>query len=582
LSCLDNGAAAAAAGVFRYLSTNLEFLSRVNQRAADVVELLQLGYSSVESIGYRPERVPAFHRISGAAWLTRFTWFRVRRGWVLSGLTAHMQDLSWVNQRTADVIELLQFGYSSVEPICYCPERIPTFYLVSGAAWFTWLGVRWGWVLSGITIQTQGLSRVNQRAADVVELLQFGYSWTSDPETADIVILNTCSVRKTAEQKALGFLGNLKYRKKRDTDLIVAVGGCLTQNPEVREFLLKAPFVNVIFGTRNFHRLPELLQEVQQGNKRVVADERVDLSGILPAYRADSVKAYVTIMYGCNNFCSYCIVPYTRGREKSRPAEEINEEVAGLAAAGYKEVMLLGQNVNSYGRGLDSDINFAKLLEQLDEIVGIARIRYMTSHPRDFTDELIETIASSSKICEHFHLPIQSGSNRILKLMNRGYSREKFIELTEKIRKRIPESSITTDIIVGFPGETEDDFQDTLDLVEQVKFDAAFTFLYSPRQGTPAEKMEEQISQDIKRDRMIRLTDIQNKITLEHNQVLENKVVEVLVEGRSKKDPERWSGRTRTNKIVVFNEPDEKDLTGELIDVMINCARTWNLVGTLI
>lgn len=364
--------------------------------------------------------------------------------------------------------------------------------------------------------------------------------------------------------------------------MIVAVGGCLTQNPEVREFLLKAPFVNVIFGTRNFHRLPELLQEVQQGNKRVVADERVDLSGILPAYRADSVKAYVTIMYGCNNFCSYCIVPYTRGREKSRPAEEINEEVAGLAAAGYKEVMLLGQNVNSYGRGLDSDINFAKLLEQLDEIVGIARIRYMTSHPRDFTDELIETIASSSKICEHFHLPIQSGSNRILKLMNRGYSREKFIELTEKIRKRIPESSITTDIIVGFPGETEDDFQDTLDLVEQVKFDAAFTFLYSPRQGTPAEKMEEQISQDIKRDRMIRLTDIQNKITLEHNQVLENKVVEVLVEGRSKKDPERWSGRTRTNKIVVFNEPDEKDLTGELIDVMINCARTWNLVGTLI
>jgi tRNA-2-methylthio-N6-dimethylallyladenosine synthase len=426
--------------------------------------------------------------------------------------------------------------------------------------------------------------QMNEHDSEIMYALleKEGYSWTSDPETADIVILNTCSVRKTAEQKALGFLGNLKYRKKRDTDLIVAVGGCLTQNPEVREFLLKAPFVNVIFGTRNFHRLPELLQEVQQGNKRVVADERVDLSGILPAYRADSVKAYVTIMYGCNNFCSYCIVPYTRGREKSRPAEEINEEVAGLAAAGYKEVMLLGQNVNSYGRGLDSDINFAKLLEQLDEIVGIARIRYMTSHPRDFTDELIETIASSSKICEHFHLPIQSGSNRILKLMNRGYSREKFIELTEKIRKRIPESSITTDIIVGFPGETEDDFQDTLDLVEQVKFDAAFTFLYSPRQGTPAEKMEEQISQDIKRDRMIRLTDIQNKITLEHNQVLENKVVEVLVEGRSKKDPERWSGRTRTNKIVVFNEPDEKDLTGELIDVMINCTRTWNLVGTLI
>lgn len=424
--------------------------------------------------------------------------------------------------------------------------------------------------------------QMNEHDSEIMYALlqKEGYSWTSVPEAADIIILNTCSVRKTAEQKALGYLGNLKFRKKSDPGLVVAVGGCLTQNPEVRKFLLNAPFVNVIFGTRNFHRLPELLQQVRQQKKQVVADEREDLSGALPAYRTDSVKAYVTIMYGCNNFCSYCIVPYTRGREKSRPPEEIHEEVAQLAAAGYKEVMLLGQNVNSYGRGLGRDVNFARLLEQLDEMPDLARIRYMTSHPRDFTEELIETIASSSKICEHFHLPIQSGSNRILKLMNRGYTREKFIELTEKIRKRIPESSITTDIIVGFPGETEDDFQDTLDLMKQVKFDTAFTFLYSPRQGTPAEKMGGQISQEIKRDRIARLTDIQNKITLEHNQALEKKVLEVLVEGRSKKDPERWSGRTRTNKIVVFDEPDEKDLTGELVDVMINCARTWNLVGS--
>jgi tRNA-2-methylthio-N6-dimethylallyladenosine synthase len=424
---------------------------------------------------------------------------------------------------------------------------------------------------------------MNEHDSEIMHALleKEGYAWTSDPEAADIIILNTCSVRKTAEQKALGFLGNLKFRKKSDTGLVVAVGGCLTQNPEVREFLLNAPFVNVVFGTRNFHRLPELLQQVRQQKKQVVADEKEDLSGTLPAYRIDSVKAYVTIMYGCNNFCSYCIVPYTRGREKSRLPEEVHEEVAELVAAGYEEVMLLGQNVNSYGRGLDRDVNFARLLQQLDGIPDLARIRYMTSHPRDFTDELIETIASSSKVCEHFHLPIQSGSDRILKLMNRGYTKERYIELTEKIRKRIPASSITTDIIVGFPGETEDDFQDTLDLMKQVKFDAAFTFLYSPRQGTKAEKMGEQISQDIKKDRMARLTGMQNKITLDHNQALENKVVEVLVEGRSKRVPERWSGRTRTNKIVVFDEPEELVLTGKLVDVQITCARTWNLAGTL-
>lgn len=425
--------------------------------------------------------------------------------------------------------------------------------------------------------------QMNEHDSEIMHALleQEGYAWTPDPDAADIIILNTCSVRKTAEQKALGFLGNLKFRKKSDPNLVVAVGGCLTQNPEVREFLLNAPFVNVVFGTRNFHRLPEFLQQAKEQQRQIVADDQEDLSGILPAYRTDTVKAYVTIMYGCNNFCSYCIVPYTRGREKSRLPEEIYEEVAELVAAGYQEVMLLGQNVNSYGKGLDRDVNFARLLQQLDGIPDLTRIRYMTSHPRDFTDELIETIASSSKVCEHFHLPIQSGSDRILKLMNRGYTRERYLEQIEKIRKRIPASSITTDIIVGFPGETEDDFQETLDLMKQVKFDAAFTFLYSSRQGTKAEKMDEQISPDIKKDRMARLTGMQNKITLEHNQALENKAVEVLVEGRSKKAPERWSGRTRTNKIVVFDEPDEPALTGKLADVQITCARTWNLAGTL-
>ncbi|MGB4043570.1 MAG: MiaB/RimO family radical SAM methylthiotransferase [Thermacetogeniaceae bacterium] len=257
------------------------------------------------------------------------------------------------------------------------------------------------------------------------------------------------------------------------------------------------------------------------------------------------------------------------------------QEVAELAEQGYQEVMLLGQNVNSYGKDLDENINFAKLLAKLDKIDGLSRIRYMTSHPRDFTDELIETIAASQKVCEHFHLPLQAGSNKILQLMNRGYTRERFIELTNSIRERIPEASITTDIIVGFPGETEEDFLDTLDLVERVRFDAAYTFLFSPREGTPAAEMLEQIPEEVKKDRFNRLVELQNKITLEQNLPLVNQVVEVLVEGRSKKAPERWSGRTRTNKIVNFEALDDTDLTGKLADVMITSAQTWNLTGKL-
>ncbi len=409
-----------------------------------------------------------------------------------------------------------------------------------------------------------------------------GYRWTPQAEKADIVILNTCSVRKAAEQKALGFLGNLKHRKEKEPGLVIAVGGCLPQNREVRNFLVnKASFVDVVFGTRNYHLLPQFLREALQQGKRVVADQTEDIPGPLPACRTSSVKAYVTIMYGCNNFCSYCIVPYARGRERSRPAQEIYEEVVQLADAGYKEVMLLGQNVNSYGEGPDGKVSFAGLLGRLDEVPGLARIRYMTSHPRDFTEELIDVIASSHKVCEHFHLPVQSGSNRILKLMKRGYTRERFIELTEIIRKKVAGASITTDIIVGFPGEGEADFQDTLNLVREARFDAAYTFLYSPRQGTPAEKMPQQIATDEKKERMARLLDLQNEISLQHNLSLENRVVEVLVEGRSKKDEQRWSGRTRTNKIVVFEGEDDRDLTGALLDVTITGAQTWNLIGSL-
>jgi len=425
--------------------------------------------------------------------------------------------------------------------------------------------------------------QMNEHDTEIMRALleQEGYVWTPDPEEADIVILNTCSVRKSAEQRALGVLGNLKKRKKRNPELVIAVGGCMTHNPEVRDLLInKIPFVDIIFGTRNYHHLPQFLREAESG--RVIADDvDDDIPGVLPASRTSKVKAYVTIMYGCNNFCAYCIVPYTRGREKSRPVEEVYQEVVELAAKGYQEVMLLGQNVNSYGKDLEGDINFAKLLAKLDKIDGLSRIRYTTSHPRDFTDELIETIAASQKICEHFHLPLQAGSNKVLQLMNRGYTRERYLELTNSIRERIPEASITTDIIVGFPGETEEDFLDTLDLVERVRFDAAYTFLFSPREGTPAAEMSDQVPEEEKKDRFNRLVALQNKITLEKNLPLVNQVVEVLVEGRSKKDPERWSGRTRTNKIVNFDAPDDTDLTGKLVDVQVTSAHTWFLSGEL-
>jgi tRNA-2-methylthio-N6-dimethylallyladenosine synthase len=284
-------------------------------------------------------------------------------------------------------------------------------------------------------------------------------------------------------------------------------------------------------------------------------------------------------MYGCDNFCAYCIVPYTRGREKSRPLSEIAEEIENLVAQGCLEVMLLGQNVNSYGKDLPGGVNFATLLRRLDQIPGLARIRYMTSHPRDFSDELIKTIVNSQKVCEHFHLPLQAGSNKILQKMNRGYTREQYLRLTEKIREAIPAASITTDLIVGFPGETVEDFQDTLELVEKLQFDAAYTFMFSPRPGTQAANMKEQVPLPEKKVRLNQLTKIQNQISLDRNRTLEGQVWEVLVEGKSKTNPARLTGRTRTNKIVVFD--GEEILKGKIVEVKIECAQTWTLFGSL-
>jgi tRNA-2-methylthio-N6-dimethylallyladenosine synthase len=425
--------------------------------------------------------------------------------------------------------------------------------------------------------------QMNDHDSEVMRALleQSGLVWTEEVEEADVVVLNTCSVRKSAEQKAMGFLGALKHLKESRPGVVVAVGGCMTQNREIRDQLRKSAHVNIIFGARSFHRLPSLISRYNTTRAQVVETDMDEQppSGALPAHRDSPIKAYVTIMYGCNNFCSYCVVPYARGREKSRPLTEICEEVGGLADGGYLEVMLLGQNVNSYGKDLPGGVNFAALLEELDLMPGLARIHYMTSHPRDFSDELITTIRQSRKVCEHFHLPLQSGSNSVLERMNRGYTREQYLQLVAKIRSAIPAASITTDLILGFPGETEQEFQETLDLVERVRFDAIYVFLYSPRPGTAAAAMLDQISGEVKKQRFTRLTEAQNEISLEINKALVGQDWEVLVEGKSKTNPERWSGRTRTGKIVVFK--GEGDLTGKIVEVAIDCAQTWNLIATL-
>lgn len=426
--------------------------------------------------------------------------------------------------------------------------------------------------------------QMNERDSEVLQgyLENMGYSPAKTEKDADIIILNTCCVREKAELKVFGKLGELSKLKKEKPDLIIGICGCMTQQDEVFEKIKnKAPYVNLIFGTYNVHQLPNLLFRIQ--NKGEPAYEIWDKEGDIVenniSKRIDKIKAYVNISYGCDNFCTYCIVPHVRGRERSRTPDNIIEEIIGLVREGYKEIMLLGQNVNSYGKDFEKNIDFADLLAEVNKIDGLERIRYMTSHPRDFTDKLINTIAMCSKVCEHYHLPIQAGSNKILKAMNRGYNREEYLELVKKIKRITPNYSITSDIIVGFPGETEEDFKETLDIVEKVRFDAAYTFIYSPRKGTPAASMECQIKDEIKKERLHRLMEIQNKISLEKNIKLVDSNVEVLVEGYSKTDSNRLTGRTRTNKIVNF--PGEEKLIGKVINVKIVKAQTWNLIGEI-
>lgn len=430
-------------------------------------------------------------------------------------------------------------------------------------------------------IETYGC-QMNVRDSEIMAGLmeRQGYMEQCRAEQADIIIFNTCSVRHSAENKVYGKLGEYIKLKRQKPELIVAFGGCMAQLPEVVT-KVKRLGVDVVFGTHNLHELPHLIEEYRQQHRKIV---RVwpDHGGVieeLPSHRREGISAFVNIMYGCNNFCSYCIVPYTRGRERSRHPRDIIHEVEQLAEEGFKEVTFLGQNVNSYGQGLTERYNFADLLKQANEIDGIARIRFTTSHPKDMSEELLDAIAVGGKLCEHIHVPLQAGSDHILKLMNRGYTRQHYLQLAQKMRERVPGVAITSDLIVGFPGETEEDFQATLDMVRQVRFDAAFTFLYSVRSGTRAAIMPGQIEPADKKNRLLRLNDLQYGIALDLNRSLEGTVEEVLVEGPSKTNPDNLTGRTRSNRIVIFKGSDE--LTGQMVNVQITTGKTFSLFGRL-
>ncbi|PRR78878.1 (Dimethylallyl)adenosine tRNA methylthiotransferase MiaB [Clostridium liquoris] len=411
-------------------------------------------------------------------------------------------------------------------------------------------------------------------------LKNLGYSRTEERQKSDIIIFNTCCVRENAELKVYGNLGALKKLKEKNPNLIIAVCGCMMQQEGMAESIMKKyPFVDILFGTHNAYKFPEYLNRVKHEGKSIVEiwNKEEGIVEGLPIDRKSNVKAFVTIMYGCNNFCTYCIVPYVRGRERSRKPEDIEHEIMELVKKGYKEITLLGQNVNSYGKDLSPAVSFSNLLRRINKIEGIDRIRFMTSHPKDLTEDLIDAVKECDKLCEQIHLPVQSGSTKVLKKMNRHYDREQYLALVKKIKEKIPNVALTTDIIVGFPGESEEDFIDTLTLIEEVEYDSAFTFIYSNRKGTPADEMENQVKDSVKHDRFNRLVEVVNRISAKKNKEYDGKVVEVLVEGESKNDEDKLTGRTRTGKLVNFI--GNKDNIGKLVMVKITKAQSFSLIG---
>ena len=434
-------------------------------------------------------------------------------------------------------------------------------------------------------IQTFGCQ---QNVADSEKIagmcVSMGYKMCDEPANADIIVVNTCAIREHAEKKALSIIGQYKHLKAKKPSLIIAVCGCMVAQEHRRnDIKFRYPYVDFIFGASSLFRLPQLIVERVEKQKRLYCPEENEylVAEGIPAERESTFKAWVSVMYGCNNFCTYCIVPYVRGRERSRRPEDIISEVRELVAAGYKDITLLGQNVNSYGKDAKADdgsvYDFADLLSDIDKIEGDYYIRFMTSHPKDASRKLIDVIADSKHIAHQFHLPMQSGSDEILKRMNRHYDTKKYMETVEYMREKIPDVTISSDIIVGFPGETEEDFQGTLDMLSRVKFDMTYSFIYSPRKGTPAAEMENQIDDKVKGERFDRLLALQNEIAYEKNQPLKDKVIKVLCDGRSKNNEGVFSGRSEGNKIVLF-EGDDSD-TGKFLNLKITRADTFALYG---
>lgn len=413
-------------------------------------------------------------------------------------------------------------------------------------------------------------------------LSESGYGIVKDTSLADVIIVNTCAVREHAEERAFSITGGYKHLKEARPWLKIGMCGCMASKADTSEKIKKSyPYIDFVFGTEKLAELPEILYRAISGGKRVFVPNNgdIEIAEGLPVVRESDFRAWVSIMYGCNNFCTYCIVPYVRGRERSRRPEKIIEEVEELAKSGCREITLLGQNVNSYGKEFSDECNFADLLSRICKIDGDFIVRFMTSHPKDASKELIDVMAENPKIAKHFHLPVQSGSDRILKEMNRHYDRETYLSLVEYMRERMPDIAISTDIIVGFPGETEEDFLDTLDLMRKVKYDMIFSFIYSPRTGTPAAKME-QVDDKIKSERMERLLKLQNELLAEKNLSYVGKTMRVLVEGRSKTNTEKMSARTEGNRIVLFDGDDS--LTGKFAYIKITKSAPFALFGEIV
>ncbi|WP_144550283.1 tRNA (N6-isopentenyl adenosine(37)-C2)-methylthiotransferase MiaB [Peribacillus simplex] len=433
-------------------------------------------------------------------------------------------------------------------------------------------------------IRTYGC-QMNEHDTEVMAgiFMALGYQPTDTVDDANVILLNTCAIRENAENKVFGELGHLKSLKLEKPDLLLGVCGCMSQEESVvKRILEKHHFVDMIFGTHNIHRLPQILNEAYLSKEMVIEvwSKEGDVIENLPKVRKGKTKAWVNIMYGCDKFCTYCIVPYTRGKERSRRPEDIIQEVRHLAAQGYKEITLLGQNVNAYGKDFtDIEYRFGDLMDEIRKI-DIPRIRFTTSHPRDFDDHLIEVLAKGGNLVDHIHLPVQSGSTDTLKIMARKYTREQYLELVKKIKEAIPSASLTTDIIVGYPNETEEHFEETMSLYREVGFDAAYTYIYSPREGTPAAKMQDNVPMEVKKERLQRLNALVNETCALKMKEYDGQIVEVLVEGESKKNAEVLAGYTTKNKLVNFKGP--KSAIGQIVKVKITGTKTWSLNGDMV